>query len=63
MDDHGNEIIDEMREILEQKDSNYRKPSLNQELFGLSNVGPKYSGVIKKLKDKQAKVFQMGHMD
>ena len=63
MDDHGNEIIDEVREILEQKDSNYSKPSLNQELFGLSNVGPKCSGVIKKLKDKQAKVFQMGHMN
>ena len=52
--EHRNAIIDEVREILEQKDSDYRKPSLTQELVGLSNVGLIHSARIKKLKDKQA---------
>ena len=43
-----------MREISEQKNSDYSTPSLIQELVDLSNVGLRRRGIIKKLKDKQA---------
>ena len=52
--EHGNGIIYEVRDISEQKDSDYSKPSLIQELVNLLNVGLRHSGRIKKFKGNQA---------
>ena len=38
VDEYGNSIIDEVREVSERKDYDYSKPSLTQELVDLSNV-------------------------